>query len=352
MKKTTLALILLLFSLNILSQNTFNQKKYSVTAKNGLIIRNKPNVNAEKIGKIDYNKKIIIIEKTNISFETESVKGYWVKIKTNDLKYGFVFNGFLKLYTEEKIIYALNRNDKSAHRELKSVVNNKEITLISFEDRRCFEIIEEQDYNNDGYEEILLEMNVCGGNCCGNTFLVFSYNGDKFHQTEEIGYDWNGIELQYDENNIRHFVVDIQNEGHGNTSFCQDKKEIYTFKNFQFKLTKVKTEEKINAIIELKSEDFLPKETDTVQNQDTDKALTIEFDLDNNGIKDKISSEYWSRWGSLYNCKIIFNNGLDFHKISNSKRIGILQSKTNSVNDLVIGCNTRLIWNGKEYKKE
>ncbi len=338
-------IIILLFTLN-----SFSQKEYTVTAKSGLTIRNKPNIKGYKIGRLKFKEKITVIEKTDFSFATENIKGYWVKVKTQDLKEGYVFNGFLKAYTGNKITYTLHRKEGSIHEELRAKINAKEITIISFEDGGCFEIKEVQDYDNDGFEEVLLEHDACGGNCCGNSISIISYNGSKFVTTKQEGYDFGGVTLNYDKNNRREFSIKEENIGHGNTTLCENEKNTYIFEKFQLKLIKNEKQNKLKTITEIKSEDFLPDEFGRESREN--ETLFIEYDIDNNGIKDKITAKYWARWGILNDIKIILNGKeLKTEKIGAPKRIGILKTKTNNVHDLVIECDEILKWNGNNYKK-
>ncbi len=67
-----------------------------VTAKSGLVYRNKPK--GEKLGKFEFNEKIIIDKHTNIfqeiKDENKIIKGKWVSVKLeNSIVY--VFDGFL-----------------------------------------------------------------------------------------------------------------------------------------------------------------------------------------------------------------------------------------------------------------
>ncbi|MBL3654867.1 hypothetical protein [Fulvivirga sediminis] len=126
-------------------------------------------------------------------------------------------------------------------------------------------------------------------------------------------------------------------------------KKGYIYENNNFKTIKFISDDKLNAIIELKSEDFLTYEDDTF-----DKKLSIKYDLDNNGIEDEISGKYWERWGSLFDCTVILNHKeLELEDVIGApKRIGVLESKTNDVHDLVIGCDEILKWNGYTYEKK
>ncbi|ADV51294.1 hypothetical protein Celal_4051 [Cellulophaga algicola DSM 14237] len=321
---------------------SFSQKEYSVTAKSGLSVRDTPSIAGKKIGKLEFDEKIVLLEETDFSFSTEHINGFWVKVKSNSIGEGYVFNGFLKLFTGNKIKYTL-KDGEDLHKELIATVNGKETVLISFEDEACFDLIEIQDYDDDGYEEVLLEANACGGNCCGNSLFTFSFNGNEFNRSNDIGYYFGGMNLNYDQHTNRQFVVETNAIGAGNTALCEDLEETYVFDTHDFQLVESKGDHKLSALIELKSSDFLSQEAGT-------EYLTIAYDLDGNGVMDQISGSYWERWGILNNCTIVLNNeALEIEAIGSPKRIGVLASKTNNVNDIVIECDTVLIWNGINY---
>ncbi|VBB45999.1 conserved hypothetical protein [uncultured Paludibacter sp.] len=122
---------------------------------------------------------------------------------------------------------------------------------------------------------------------------------------------------------------------------CNNKIETYKFKNYHLELINVVNEHKLNAITELKASDFEGKE---------DKILSLTYDLDKDGKEDKIICSYWARWGRISNWIIKFGNGKSYEGVSSPKRIGIMQTKTNNVNDLVLECSEILKWNGKKYE--
>ncbi len=323
----------------------YSQKQYVVTAKSGLSIRNKPSIKGDRIGKLDYGEKITIIAQTDFSFTTENINGYWVRIQKENLKEAYVFNGFLKPFSDIDIQYSTYKEEGKLYDGLVAKINTKEIKILSIDDEQCFSILEVKDYDYDGVEEILLELDACGGNCCGNSIMIYSYNGKEFVPTEKVGYDFDGIKLNYDKNKVRQFIVDEQHIGHGNTTLCEDEEKTYVFENAQLKLIKTKKQHKRKALLEIKSEDFEPFNIEEV-----DKIIAIEYDIDNNGIKDRIESGYFGRWGVLHEIKIIMNGkGLKNEALSSSKRIGILNTKTNNVHDLVLECEEIFVWNGKKY---
>jgi hypothetical protein len=94
MKKTvTILLLLITFSF-------FSQEVKFVKAPSGLIVRNAPNTNAERIGKLENNTRVYIIKETEISLQITDdgkiISGNWIEIKNfKDNINGYVFGGFL-----------------------------------------------------------------------------------------------------------------------------------------------------------------------------------------------------------------------------------------------------------------
>ncbi|WP_158250475.1 SH3 domain-containing protein [Aquimarina sp. I32.4] len=88
------------------------QSEYYVTAKNGLIVRDQPNIKGKRIGKFPYGNKITVLEVTNktliIKNDGKEVTGHWVKvsdiaspysIENNNPDSYYVFDGFLSKNT-------------------------------------------------------------------------------------------------------------------------------------------------------------------------------------------------------------------------------------------------------------
>lgn len=247
----------------------------------------------------------------------------------------------LTCIAQNHIRYFMEGKTSLFHSELKAVVNNKTFTLIKQDENNCIDIVKIGDFNKNGYDDVLVEfINGCGGNCCANSYQFFSYDGHKFRKTKEVGYDWDGIEISQSKNGYSFTIEDVH-EGAGNTEICNNKTEVYRLKNYDLELVNVIKEEKIPAIIELKSSDFEGRENET---------LTLSYDLDGDGKLDQIVGSYWERWGSIYNWEIRFGNGQTYVGQTSPKRIGITNTKRNNVNNLVLDCNEVIKWNGWEYE--
>lgn len=113
---------LLLITIYILSVTALqSQERYFVTASSGLIIREAPNINSTRIGKLPYGSTVELLETTEIKLQIidngEPIDGFWVKMKFNnspfivseskkDLGYdreGYVFSEFLEKLNKASI---------------------------------------------------------------------------------------------------------------------------------------------------------------------------------------------------------------------------------------------------------
>ena len=92
---------------------------------------------------------------------------------------------------------------------MKAVINEKVFTLVGIGDGLCIGIEKTGDFNKNGYDDVLVEIiNGCGGNCCGNSYQIFSFDGQVFRKTQKVGYDWDGIEIS--ESSLEfNFIVQI-----------------------------------------------------------------------------------------------------------------------------------------------
>ncbi|WP_298516054.1 SH3 domain-containing protein [uncultured Kordia sp.] len=90
-------IILSFFLLSI--TDVFGQDFYSVIAENGLVIRDKPNLNAERIGKFYCGEAVKLIEKTDIRLQVNdhntSISGAWFLVTSKSGLKGYVFSGYL-----------------------------------------------------------------------------------------------------------------------------------------------------------------------------------------------------------------------------------------------------------------
>lgn len=83
-----------------------------------------------------------------------------------------------------------------------------------------------------------------------------------------------------------------------------------------------------------------------------DEIQDLTFDLDGDNIADTIRCSVWERWNLLVP-DFLFSDGTVYDETGMSaKRIGVLATKTNGRNDLVLDLNRIFKWDGKAYKHE
>lgn len=126
--------IIISFIILIVANYTFGQEVQYVNANNGLIIREKPDKDSERIGKLEYGTRIIIIEETEIELAIkegqEIINGKWVEIQEVDgsLK-GYVFSGYLSLNRLSKRI-EIKFENFSVHMELEVWDENEDLKKV------------------------------------------------------------------------------------------------------------------------------------------------------------------------------------------------------------------------------
>ncbi len=241
---------------------------------------------------------------------------------------------------QSSIQYHLINENPYEPQGLRATADGKEYILINTDEEICMGIEQVTDFNNDGYKDALIKViNACGGNGAGDSYMLLCFDGEKFRRTKSVGYDWDGIEVIKTGEDYR-FVIQTTNAGVGNTDMCSDKEETYSLKEYELELVNVVEQNKLNAVKEIKSSDFIGK---------SDEEQHLYYDLDGDGKTDKITCSYWERWGSLFNLKISFGNGKSYDISGTPKRVGVLKTKTNNVYDLVFDCDKIVKWNGSEY---
>ncbi|MBS9768023.1 MAG: hypothetical protein KGV44_10870 [Flavobacteriaceae bacterium] len=199
------------------------------------------------------------------------------------------------------------------------------------DDYACPLIEDQGDYNFDGYTDVLIAWTSCRGSCCANTFQIYFFDGKYFHRSKIVGYDWEGVEIVRNKKGLYRFVIATTGEGYGNTNICNSKVEVFGVKGYEFvKLKEIKGHF-IKVKTEIRSAQFAEKGVDE------EKPQSLAYDLDNDGKMDSIVCNYWWRWGRMH-WKILFGNGKKFsgETIGAVKRIGVLETKTKGICDLVL----------------
>lgn len=210
--------------------------------------------------------------------------------------------------------------------------------LVDSTKENCVRIEKVADFNKDGYKDVLIEfINGCGGNCCGNSYMIYFYNGQTFEHSDLVGNDWDGIEVD-SSNNTYTFEIEESTEGM-NTDLRLP--HTNTFQLKQNKLVCIKTVAPlfIEAEVEIRSADL----------KEADSLSYLLVDLNGNEKADTISCRPWERWGRMF-WEIHFDDGTTFTEGQPAKRIGVLSSVHNGYSDIILDFDQKLIWEEGSYK--
>ena len=247
---------------------------------------------------------------------------------------------YTSLVAQSNPKYALKYRETGSHNVLTATVKNKKHVIIKESEESCMNIEKTADFNGDGFTDALIRIiNGCGGNCCGDSYQIVFYDGKNFHKSDIVGYDWDDIEIKKVGSGYT-FRIETIDEGVGNSSLCENKVETFSVQDYDFVITDIVKDTYINSIKEVKWVDF-------EMNNDPD-SLTLMYDINGDGKNDEFIFRSWDRWGRM-NWSIDFFNGKTYESGDSYKRLGVLSTKTNSLNDLVADCGDILKWNGKDY---
>jgi len=225
--------------------------------------------------------------------------------------------------------------------DLNAKVEGKKYVISK--DEHAMSIFKTLDFDEDGYEDALILTAPCFmGNACTDSYMFCSYSKNgKFTLSEEFGENagepiiekWNGGNS-------------VKIESRSLTSM-EVWTERYILKNGKATRVEYKKKVPMRAIAELLPSDCTD-EGDLTQNS----GKKIFYDLDGDGAKDYIHGTYWSRWNLIGKWRIIFANGKKYEEEGSNMRVGILSTKTNGVNDLVLDFDDIMIWDGRKYKEK
>ena len=197
------------------------------------------------------------------------------------------------------------------------------------------------DINKDGIKEILMQRE-SGGNCCAPKLSIIIF--DKNCKISKLDFPkwqwvwgWEYVDFKLT-GNLVDLIAPDDHWGMG-VNELNEQKVTYRFDGDSISFVSSYKKKQILASAELRSSQF------STENNQEDKEIF--FDLNNDQILEKISCNYWYRWGSLTDCKIILDgiNILDVNRGSfHPKRLGILPETKNGWNVLVVDYNERLVF--------
>jgi hypothetical protein len=202
------------------------------------------------------------------------------------------------------------------------------------------------DFDNDGFEDILVSRSVtCGGNAtAAESYFYYTFN-------EETG-KFESAELS---DCLGDFRIEMWN-GHWSVfiEFIHEydlfhKKSRYIIENRKPKLVEYYESPIIPAIHELTAGNY---DAENLYPDSSDEYFLF-FDLNKDGINDTIRARIWLRWNEIMEASIKLagsQQGIEFNEAN--KRIGIMSNMTNGMHDIVTGFDDIYKWNGLKYVNE
>lgn len=237
----------------------------------------------------------------------------------------------------------------------------------------CFRLAAQKDFDGNGSTDAL--VSTCSDAASyGASFSFISYGSDgHFHESDSFGYSWDEAEIEEWKGEWS-AIITSDSAGYGNTKL--DKiRERYILSDGEAIKVGDSSLKGLQAIVEFESEvlreeylenqriannappnvkfrdingDGIPDGISTKQDTESPRRQ-ISYDLNDDGIEDRINMEYWDRWGAMA-WDVEISNAEDFDPSLACKRIGVLASKNNGFNDIVCNQNRIYSWNGSTYE--
>lgn len=205
----------------------------------------------------------------------------------------------------------------------------------------CLLLEDVQDFNTDGYDDALMvNVQACGGNMIGNTFFFVFYDGVTFQRSQDFGYSWIGATVESWQGMLT--VYTEGNNAGGNTHDEERIQQRHILRDGQAVKVWEYISQELPTLVELRSSAF---DDETYQASDT---IDFSYDLNQDGRQEIISCHLWMRWGALM-CEVAFADGTTI-SLPSCKRIGVLESISNGMHELVCGDETLIVWRDNGYK--
>ena len=202
------------------------------------------------------------------------------------------------------------------------------------------------DLDGDGLNEAIIEMNG-GGNCCGPSYAIVSHRGNGFFsvQTHDELRGWPVLSVIYKNSKP---LIRVLNSVEGmDTVSIEETEALISFDTGKLILLN----KSYNSGLIYAEEELNANEVAAVSDNPIMQIASIIADLDGDGSPDELNCSYWPRWGALQ-CKVDSSKyGFSLPVEGSCDRIGILENKTNGLNDLVCNRNSVFVFSGSSYEQ-
>jgi uncharacterized protein YecT (DUF1311 family) len=238
----------------------------------------------------------------------------------------------------QTVEYFVEKSDDALFNVLRARSNGKTYTLIDKSKEMCLAVADQRDWDGNGLKDALIErITACGGNCCPNSYFFVSALGNgRFQLSDDLADSWEEPVIEKWKN-VWSAVIVSANEGM-NTERPKELTRRFVLRDGKGVKVSESLRQDMGSVVEMRSEIF----------QGPNDEHTIRYDLDGDGQPDVIGGKLWERWGRII-WTVRFANGKKFETQTACKRIGVLQTKTNGVHDLVCDQDSVYRWTGAEY---
>ena len=257
----------------------------------------------------------------------------------------------VQYYVQRLDVSNLDDTPKPARRsefdDLFAVINGRtyliENEILNDYSLSLFSII---DLDGDGLNEAIIEMD-SGGNCCGSSYAIVSHRGNGFFsvQTHDELSGWPVLSIIF--RNLRPLIRVLNSVEGMDTVSIEETEALISFDTGKLILLN----KSYNSGLIYAEQELNANEVAAVSDNPIMQIASIIADLDGDGSPDELNCSYWSRWGALQ-CKVDSTKyGFSLPVEGSCDRIGILENKTNGLNDLVCNRNSVFVFSGSSYEQ-
>lgn len=239
---------------------------------------------------------------------------------------------------EDNVVYSL-RDEENVFQSNLIFAKKGDRKIKVTKEEKCLLLVDQKDFDGDGDTDLLVEDVVaCGGNCCPNSFFVVAYDGNmKFKISENFNSSWEGIKVEKWKDRWS-FVATYVRAGANTLDYYEATKR-HILINGKITLVEFFEKEEMKALYNIRAKQFDIKKEGQVK--------VFEFDIDGDGVKEKIKCRLWNRWG-VVQCEVKKGEKI-LVKVS-GKRAGFLKTKSSGFHDIVVNHDVIHKWNGKKYE--
>jgi hypothetical protein len=238
--------------------------------------------------------------------------------------------------------YSVVDSEASNFSALVATADGKTYQLIDRSKEMCLQVVDQRDFDGNGLVDALVENILgCGGNCCSNSFFfVSNMGGGRFEISDDLADSWGFPVIE--EWKGRWSVVVVSDLEGIDQQRLEEIKRRFILESGRAIQVEASMLKEMESIVEIRSEIFHPNKLD--------ETHSIEYDLDGDHKKDRIETTYGSRWGRML-WSVQFADGKKYTSNIRCKRIGVLETKTDGVTDLVCDQDGVFRWNGLGYQE-